>query len=274
RQWRRFLEEMARRHVDVYFYVSIRASDIVRDADILDLYRRAGILYVLIGVDSIDPKVIGAIRKRSTTRVDYEACQLLKRHGIRSIVGHIVGLEEETWADFRRASSVHSEYGVDLLNVMYATPHSWTRFAQDSAHRLMVQADQRCWDYRHQVLRHERLMPWQLFVAVKWLEFAFHMRPGRLARLFRERNPFLRRQLWWTTLYTGVVWLAEIAEFLFSTQFTDRPRPLSAWLERANRRRSERGRRSSSTTNGTASTSTLPAEEKGRKRVRMSLLKS
>jgi anaerobic magnesium-protoporphyrin IX monomethyl ester cyclase len=143
-----------------------------------------------------------------------------------------VGLGNETWADFRRARRALDVYDGDLLNAMYATPHSWTRFAQESAERAVVQEDQQQWDYRHQVLGQTHLRPWQLFLAVKWLELAYHARPRRLLRLFNHPDPLLRRQLRWTALHTGAVWLGEIVEFLLKTRFTKRPQSLRRWLER------------------------------------------
>jgi anaerobic magnesium-protoporphyrin IX monomethyl ester cyclase len=97
---------------------------------------------------------------------------------------------------------------------MYATPHSWTQFAVEQAHRQVVETDQSRWDYRHQVLQEARLRPWQLFVAVKWLELRFHLRPRRLWRLLLAASPSRRRQAWWNLRRTTMVWLMEIVEFV------------------------------------------------------------
>jgi anaerobic magnesium-protoporphyrin IX monomethyl ester cyclase len=218
-EWKRFLEELARRELPVHFFATIRATDIVRDADVLPLYRRAGILYVLMGIESTDDEVLQRIHKGSTVRHDYLACRLLKEHGIFSILGHIVGFEDETWGTFRRALRCLKRYDGDWLNAMYVTPHSWTPFGREVARRRLVERDQRNWDYRHQVLAQKHLAPWQLFAAVKWLEFCFHIRPGRMWDLFRSRGRLQRRQLHWTYLHIGRVWLSEIGEFVAGNVF-------------------------------------------------------
>jgi anaerobic magnesium-protoporphyrin IX monomethyl ester cyclase len=96
-QWRSFLEEIRARHLPVRFFATIRATDIVRDRDILPLYREAGILYVLMGIESTSDAVLQQIGKGSTAREDFQACRLLKQHGIFSIIGHIVGFGAEGW---------------------------------------------------------------------------------------------------------------------------------------------------------------------------------
>jgi anaerobic magnesium-protoporphyrin IX monomethyl ester cyclase len=234
-EWRALLTELAARRLPVQLFATIRASDIVRDAEFMHLYRAAGILYVLMGIESTDDAVLEAVNKHSDTLTDYHACQLLRRHGIFSIIGHIVGLGDETTADFRRARRVLAKYDGDYLNAMYVTPHSWTRFAAEQAWRGVVQTDQRKWDYRHQVLAQRTMRPGRLFAHVKWLEMCFHLRPRRLWRLLRSGR-MSRRQMLWCQWHTFKVWLAEIAEFLFATDHEREPRPLSDTCEMSDRR--------------------------------------
>jgi anaerobic magnesium-protoporphyrin IX monomethyl ester cyclase len=220
--WRRFLAEVAARNLPVQFFATIRATDIVRDADFLSLYRSAGILYVLMGVDSTDAAVLERVNKGSTTQHDIEACRLLKQHGIFSLLGHIIGFEEETWATMRAARIRLARYEGDWLNAMYATPHTWTPFGTETLRRA-IEPDQRKWDYRHQVLGQKHLRPWQLFLCVKWTELWFHLRPRRLWAIVRNSSRFQRRQLLWVLLHIGLVWLAEIVEFVVDSM--RRPKP-------------------------------------------------
>src|SRR5262245_13253912 len=69
-EWQQLLEELAGRRLPVHFFATIRATDVVRDADLLPLYRRAGILYVLMGIESTSDAVLRQVRKGSTTRHD------------------------------------------------------------------------------------------------------------------------------------------------------------------------------------------------------------
>ncbi len=221
--WRAFLAEVASRKLPVRFFATIRATDIVRDQAILPLYREAGILYVLMGIESTSEEVLRQVRKGSTTRDDFRACRLLKEHGIFSIIGHIVGLESETWSTFRTALRQLRLYGGDYLNAMYVTPHAWTAFGDEVRGRLVVQLDRAKWDYRHQILAQTHLRPWQLFLAAKWLEIRFHLTPGRIWAMIGGGDRSTRRHRRWVFRHIGVVWLAEVFEFVFRTTFAGRP---------------------------------------------------
>jgi anaerobic magnesium-protoporphyrin IX monomethyl ester cyclase len=221
--WQQLLEEIARRDLGVHFFSTIRATDIVRHADLLPLARRAGLLYVLMGIETTDAEVMRAVKKGSTPRVDREACRLLRENGIKSVLGHIVGLEGDSWASLRRASRALREYDGDYLNAMYVTPHDWTPFGSDAlATRGVVEPDPSRWDYRHQVLASPRLRPWELFTAVKLLELRFQLDPRRLRRtLFGSR--FDRQQWTWVVRHIGLVWLAEIGEFAWRALTVPQP---------------------------------------------------
>jgi anaerobic magnesium-protoporphyrin IX monomethyl ester cyclase len=211
--WHLFLREVARRGLPVKFFSTIRASDIVRDREHLDLWAAAGIQYILMGIDGTDEATLKAIKKGSTTRVDFQACRLLREHGIYSMIARIVGLSDERWSSFWQAAKQVEHYDGDYLNIMYVTPHAWTEFAAESRERVVADENLAHWNYRRPVLGQRTMKPWQTFLAVKLLEFYFHNRPRRLWRLLTQ-SAFSRQQLLWCTQHIGAVWVAEIFDFL------------------------------------------------------------
>jgi anaerobic magnesium-protoporphyrin IX monomethyl ester cyclase len=213
--WKIFLEELIRRDLGVHFFATIRATDLVRDADLLPLYRKAGILYVLMGIESTSDEVLRAVRKGSTTRHDLQACRLLKQNGIFSVIGHIVGLGAETPARFATTMRQLALYDGDWLNAMYVTPHDWTPFGKQALTGKVIEPDLAKWDYRHQILEQPVMSRTAIFARVKWMELWLHLRPTRLLRIARERDPLRRQQYRWVLLHTGMVWMAEVAEFIF-----------------------------------------------------------
>ena len=180
--WRDFLEAIIAEGVPVKLFATIRATDIVRDAGILHLYRQAGIECVLMGLETTDPATLLKIRKGSTTDDGREAIRLLRAHGILSMAGHIAGFAEERWRDHWNALRQLLLYDPDLLNAMYVTPHRWTEFYRRSQDRELIELDQSKWDYRHQLLGTRYLRPWQLFESVKLTELIMHLRPRVLLR--------------------------------------------------------------------------------------------
>jgi anaerobic magnesium-protoporphyrin IX monomethyl ester cyclase len=228
RVWRQFLEALIEEKVSVKLFATIRADDIVRDREILPLYKKAGMECVLMGIETTNAQTMTAIRKGSTQQKDYQAIQLLRQHSIISMVGCIFGLQDERLSDFLTTFRHLIHYDPDLLNAMYVTPHRWTTFYQESALRTVVDEDLEKWDYRHQVLDTGSLRPWQTFLAVKSLEALIHIRPRFLYRLLRHPDSEIGGALRWCSRNAARVWLDEVLEYLIRNRAVKLPRTLRA----------------------------------------------
>ncbi|MCU0911831.1 MAG: magnesium-protoporphyrin IX monomethyl ester anaerobic oxidative cyclase, partial [Rhodobacteraceae bacterium] len=199
RAWRAFLEALIAEGVTVQIIGSTRADDIVRDADLLPLYKRAGVLRFLLGLEGTDEATLASVRKGGTRAKDREAIRLLRAHGIIGLVTFAVGFEDETDSDYWRLLRHLIAYDPDQVMSVYATPHRWTPFFAASAHRRVIRTDLRLWDYKHQVIETPRVPAWRVFLWVKLIEAAVQLRPRALWRLFLQPDPALRHaQRWYT----------------------------------------------------------------------------
>src|SRR5262249_47617000 len=203
---------------------SIRAQDIVRDADILHLYKQAGFTYVLMGIETVTDDTLDRIRKGSSVDDGYQAVRLLRRHDILSIVDYIFGIEDETPATIWRGFRGLLRYDGDFVNALYLTPHSWTPLGGAMQSKERVEDDQWKWDYRHQVLGVKGRTPGQLFLGVKVVEFLYHVHPRRLWRVLTARDPGQRRQLRHAYRHISLVYCYEVYEFLKDRLFRRRLR--------------------------------------------------
>ncbi len=210
--WRAVLQEIIDRDLGLSLCASIRAQDIVRDKDILNLYRDAGFVYVLMGVETVTDEVLSKIKKSSVVDDAYQAVRLLREHGILSIVDYIFGLEEETPGTIWRALRGLLRYDGDFVNALYVTPHSWTPMGKAMRDATIVEPDLWKWDYRHQVVGVKRLTPSQLLLGVKIVELVYHLHPRRIWRTLTARGAHVRRMLRHSQVHVAGVYLYEIFE--------------------------------------------------------------
>ncbi|TIX66973.1 MAG: magnesium-protoporphyrin IX monomethyl ester cyclase, partial [Mesorhizobium sp.] len=230
RAWRAFLEAMIAESVPVLIVGSTRADDIVRDADILHLYRKAGVIRWLLGMENTDEETLSLIRKGGSTASDREAIRLLRRHGILSMATWVAGFEDEGFHDLWRGFRQLIAYDPDQIQALYVTPHRWTPFFRIARDRRVIQTDVRLWDYKHQVLKMTRLQPWMLFFSVKLIELAVQSRPKALARVLFHRDPEQRHSMRWYTKMGRRVWFREVWGFLVrDRRVTDGPSLAEFW---------------------------------------------
>jgi anaerobic magnesium-protoporphyrin IX monomethyl ester cyclase len=200
-------------------FCSLCAADVVRDADALDLYRRAGIRFVLMGIESDDEEILRRIRKDNPHEVACRAISLLREHGILSVANYVYGLRPETAGTMFRTLRRIRQADPDFLNALYLCPHGWTQEGRRTPAADIIQPDQQRWTYRCQVLRSPSLSPWAMFLWVKMTKMAVQLRWRWFWRIFSHPDREVRRLLRWCFPRITAVWLAEILDFLFRTTF-------------------------------------------------------
>jgi anaerobic magnesium-protoporphyrin IX monomethyl ester cyclase len=216
--WRAFLEALIAEDVSLTLVGSTRADDIVRDADILHLYKKAGVARFLLGIENYDEETLRKIRKGGTRAKDREAIHLLRQHDILSMATYVVGFEEETHRDFVRGLKQLLSYDPDQIQLLYLTPHRWTPYFRTAAERRVVQTDRRKWDYKHQVLATRHIPAWRVLMWVKFIEAVMQLRPRSLWRVIAHPDRAIRDALRWYYRIGRRVWPYEIKNFLFRDQ--------------------------------------------------------
>lgn len=212
--WRTFLEALIAEDVNVTIIGSTRADDIVRDKDILHLYKKAGCLRFLMGLEGTDEATLSAIKKGGSRAKDREAIQLLRAHGMIGLCTFAVGFAEETDRDYWRLLRQLLAYDPDQIMSIFATPHRWTPFFQTVKDKRIIEADQRNWDYKHQVMEVPGVPPWRIFLWVKFIEMTLQTRPKALARVFGHPDPDIRHAMKWYTKMGRRVVLHELRDWL------------------------------------------------------------
>ncbi|NEZ56116.1 magnesium-protoporphyrin IX monomethyl ester anaerobic oxidative cyclase [Adonisia turfae] len=213
--WRELCEAIIAENLQISIIGSTRADDIVRDADILHLYRQAGVERFLLGMENTDEVTLKAIRKGSKTSTDREAIRLLRQHGILSLATWVTDFEEVTDYDFIRSLKQLLWYDPDQLMSLYVTPHRWTGYYRIASERRIIQPDQRKWDYKHQVLETRYMPPWRIFLWVKFIEIVLQARPKALWRSFLQPDRAARHGMNWFTRMGRRVIVHEFWNFLF-----------------------------------------------------------
>ena len=227
--WRAFLEALIAENIDVILVASARADDIVRDADILHLYKKAGFARFLLGIENTSEATLAAsARGGPVDRPRGDPPAAPPRHpfagdlGRRFRGGDRTAITGAACASFSTTTPIRSSS---------STPRrtAGRRSAQQAAGRQVIQTDLRLWDYKHQVLANRHMPPWRVLFWVKFTEMVLQCRPKALYRVLFHPDPGLRHAMRW---YTGIgrrVWFHEIWRFLRDGRVKDGPSVAAFW---------------------------------------------
>ena len=209
------LNDIIERGITISLSINTSVDTVIRDRDILHLYKKAGVDFAALGVESDNDDVSEAFGK-SSYEMACEAMSLLRKEGVLTCANVIFGLEDETFKTLWRRFFRIKKMDPDFLNATYLTPHFWTPVGAKVPIDKIIQPDTSLWGYRNQVVDTQHLTPGQLFVGVKATEFFMHIRPSRIWRAIfpydKQVGRMGRRGLW----RAFVVWMIEVV--------TERPR--------------------------------------------------
>jgi anaerobic magnesium-protoporphyrin IX monomethyl ester cyclase len=118
---REVLQALIERDLGLSINLNMTAADVVRDADLLHLYKRAGVDNIILGVESLEDDVVRGIGKTNPFAVSREAVRLLRRQGIVSLVNVIYGLVDESPETLLRTFRRLRDLDPDVLNAVYLT---------------------------------------------------------------------------------------------------------------------------------------------------------
>ncbi|MCL2709381.1 MAG: magnesium-protoporphyrin IX monomethyl ester anaerobic oxidative cyclase [Planctomycetaceae bacterium] len=218
--WKEFLEALIAKNLKLTMIGTVRTDSIVRDADILHLYKKAGFVRFLLGIEHCDASVLKTINKASDISTDKEAIRLLRQHGILSLATYIIGFRDETIGDFYRHWRLLLSYDPDQIMTIFVTPHRWTPYFESAKEREVILTDLRKWDYKHQVLKNKHLPPWGVMLCSKLLEVMMQARPKALWRILFHKDASIRRAMRWYTRIGRNVYFWELYQFFFVVKLT------------------------------------------------------
>lgn len=111
-----FCRGVLRRGLRARFSISMRAEQIPTKT--LELFRRAGIKTLLLGIESGDPRVISQIEKRINLDETVRLVRTAKEVGIPIVVcSFIIGHPFETWESAQRTIEYAATLGCDLVAI-------------------------------------------------------------------------------------------------------------------------------------------------------------
>ncbi len=135
-----FCEELIARGLNekLTWGINTRVTDILRDAEFLPLYRRAGLLHVSLGTEAAAQMKLDRFNKETKVSDNKRAIQLLREAGIVVEAQFIVGLENETAETLEETYRMALDWKPDLANWSMYTPWPFTQLFQELSSKIEV----------------------------------------------------------------------------------------------------------------------------------------
>ena len=135
-----FCEELIRRGLPakVKWGINTRVTDIMRDKDLLPLWRKAGLVHVSLGTEAAAQMKLDLFNKETTIAQNKEAIRLLREADIFTEAQFIVGLDNETAETLEETYRMAWDWQPDLANWSMYTPWPFTPLYRELGDKVEV----------------------------------------------------------------------------------------------------------------------------------------
>ncbi len=131
-------EELIDRNLDIKWGINTRVTDILRDEELLPLYRKAGLVHVSLGTEAASQMNLNTFRKQTTIEQNKRAIQLLKNNGMVAEAQFIMGMENETSETIEETYRLAMDWKPDMANWNMYTPWPFAELFEELGDRVEV----------------------------------------------------------------------------------------------------------------------------------------
>jgi len=140
-RWEKLLDLLIEADLGVHLLIETRVEDIIRDADILPKYAKAGIIHVYLGAETSTDEMLSSLNKGTTVDQNKQAIDLLKANDIMIEASFMIGFPNETWDTIKKTTSEAIRLNPDIAVFPVITPMPFTPLWTEMHDRIRV------WDY-------------------------------------------------------------------------------------------------------------------------------
>ena len=121
-RWERILDLMIERQVPVKLLMETRVDDILRDADIMDKYRRGGVEHIYVGVEAGTQETLDLFKKDTLVEQSKMAIDLINDSGIVSETSFVLGMPDDTPESIAATIELAKHYNPDMAFFLAIAP--------------------------------------------------------------------------------------------------------------------------------------------------------
>lgn len=191
-RWEELLDLIIAANLDIYILMETRVEDIIRDEDIMNKYRKAGVVHIYVGVEATDQDTLDKINKEITISDSRRAIELIAEYGIISETSFILGFPEETPQSIENTFRMAKEFNPDFAHFLAITPWPYAELFQDVKDKIVIH-DYRMYNLIEPIIKPDNMTLDQIDLAIIDCYRRFYM--PKMVEFLKVKDDFRRKYL-------------------------------------------------------------------------------
>jgi len=182
---------------DLMLFIQWRCDDVVKNREVLPKMRKAGLHWVMVGVESPRESTLEGFRKEITTKDAIEAVKLLKKNDIFAHAMFIIGERKDTAESIANLREFANELDPDFAIFTALTPFPGTEIYEEAKRNGWIEDfNWAHYDMAHAVMPTETLSRKEVQQELYQCYRSFYGSwRRRLQGIFARNN--LKRRIYW-----------------------------------------------------------------------------
>jgi anaerobic magnesium-protoporphyrin IX monomethyl ester cyclase len=137
-RWESLLDLIIEKDLNMKILMETRAADIVRDEDILDKYKKAGIIHIYVGTEATQQESLDYVKKDLSIEESIKALALLRDRRIITETSMILGFPDETEDSIAKTLELAMEFNPDFAHFLAIAPWPYADIYNDLKDYIVV----------------------------------------------------------------------------------------------------------------------------------------
>jgi radical SAM superfamily enzyme YgiQ (UPF0313 family) len=208
RRAKQLLRRMIEEKFKFKWSTQVRA-DMAKDLELVELMKKAGCQTLFIGMESVNPKSLKAMKKKQSVEEIAQASRILRRQGIHVHGMFVYGFDDDDWHTVQETVRFAKQARLSSTQFMILTPFPGSDFYDQAMRENRIHfRDWSLYDAHHAVFKPSRLTLFELqraqmfshakfysFLAVlrraltfDWVDLSIAIYARKLNRLWQKQN--------------------------------------------------------------------------------------
>jgi anaerobic magnesium-protoporphyrin IX monomethyl ester cyclase len=137
-RWEKFLDLLIEAKLPVQLLMETRVEDVIRDADLLPKYRKAGVIHLYLGAEGSTNEMLVTLNKGTSVDINKRAVDLARDHDIMTEASFMIGGPTENWKSIEHTINEAIRVNPDIAVFPVLTPMPFTPIYQQFKDRVRV----------------------------------------------------------------------------------------------------------------------------------------
>jgi anaerobic magnesium-protoporphyrin IX monomethyl ester cyclase len=192
KKWISVLQEIINRNLKIHMILNLKVTDVIRDIEYLELYKRSGIVHVDLGMEGIEQEFLNKINKSTSVNDNKNAIQVLKKWEIAVSVNLLIGDRNENRKSLKKKFKIMRKWDPDFVIVYLPVPFLWTDLYNEAKDWIRT-FDYEEWNYVNPIIIPKDYNTSDMINDLLIEYFKFVFRPIKLFKILFTEDKYKRK---------------------------------------------------------------------------------